>query len=259
MSELVLKDVKVYINGRDLSGEHNNVSLEYKAELLDTTVFGSSFRKRIPGLHDIEFSGQGYTHNSPSTGGMTQHFTNLGTSGVPVSICPSPSSAGVASGSTKGDAYIFNSVEPSVVPMQGSVGEIVQFSMQAQGADGTPLVKAKVLTNKQYSTAVTGYGPVVDLGVPGSTKKLYAVRHIVDSSGKVGGAWKYQGYVVVCASSNFGVAKTTALTFTNSSAIGGEMKSTTITGTTRRWAKAFTSVNVGSSGVFTVAIHAGYK
>ena len=60
MAETILKNVKLYYAGYDLSGDMNSLTLGHTVEMLDKTVFGSSFRRRKAGLRDMEISGGGF-------------------------------------------------------------------------------------------------------------------------------------------------------------------------------------------------------
>jgi hypothetical protein len=48
--QLVLDDVKIYVGAYDLSADHNEMSLNYEAEIKDKTAFGQTARRKLAGL-----------------------------------------------------------------------------------------------------------------------------------------------------------------------------------------------------------------
>ena len=52
MPELVLTDALISIGGNDLSDHFTSVTLEYSADVQESTAFGDEFRTRVGGLKD---------------------------------------------------------------------------------------------------------------------------------------------------------------------------------------------------------------
>ena len=168
MAELVLKNTKIYFKGYDMSGQMNNVSLTINSELLDKTVFGSSFRKRKHGLKSLELTGSGFwdasTGNNmpddilqPEVGSSTEEIMTVNPEG----------SVGSLAVLTKG---IIASYSPG-----GSVGELMGFDFAGQSYGVA--AKGKMVRN----TTISGNGnsTIISLDRSSNTRKLYAAMHVI--------------------------------------------------------------------------------
>jgi len=60
MSTVVLTNAVILYGGSNFSADQNEVTVEYSAEMLDTTVFGDDTRKNTGGLKDATISGTGF-------------------------------------------------------------------------------------------------------------------------------------------------------------------------------------------------------
>lgn len=172
MAELVSKDVKLYVGEYDLSGSHNQASLNYNAEMLETTGFGNDSRKRKAGLTDIEASLQGFFDAGVGTVDAV-YSTNIGVSDVPMAICPTTGAQGER-------AFIFKSVQGDYNPITGSVGEILMFNVSANGSSGWPLVSGTVMETGTFAATADGTG--VELGAVGADEHLYISLHVLSGS-----------------------------------------------------------------------------
>ena len=131
MAETVLKNVKMYYKGYDLSGDMNNVTLANNVDILENTCFGSNSKKRIPGLKDVEITSAGYWNTSGGKPGVSSGlidpvaFNAIGGSSDVVSVIPLGSTIG-------GIAYSAKSVAGEYTP-SGSIGEMFGFNFAAYG------------------------------------------------------------------------------------------------------------------------------
>ena len=175
MGELVLKDAKIYFAGYDLGGDMNDLTLTIDTETLDNTVFGSSFRRRFPGLKNVEVSAGGFWNVSTGAGLGTSEgkidpiaFRNIGGTTEVVTV-----SRGTALGN---EAYFFKGLAGEYSP-GGSIGEMFGYNFTAFGA-GSIAVKGKVLESGDLSTGLTVTSQNIGTGST-AAKKLYASLHIL--------------------------------------------------------------------------------
>jgi len=141
MGELVLKNVRTYYNGRDLTGDINSATLTQAAELLDRTAFGSSGRKRRAGLRDVTVSVAGFWDASTRMVDETIWPKVGSTEGI-MTMLPQGTGLGNVSYATKG-------IVGEYVP-GGNIGELVGFSFAGHGT--YDLVRGKVVRSGWAST-----------------------------------------------------------------------------------------------------------
>jgi len=205
MAERVIKSVKILVNGIQVDARANQVTLDHKAEIQDTTVFNSSGRKRRAGLLDTSLSAGGFVDNG-TTGLDKALYGNLAVSDSVLTV--------VADGTSPRCRTFFTRGVSAEYGVSGNVGEMAAFSLAANG--GQALVRGKVLrcgamtTSPQYSTAVNiSYNGSTILRT--STQGVFAALHIfkVSSSGA-----QLKAKVQSSCSSGF-TAATTALKFTS--------------------------------------------
>jgi len=249
MAEFVLKNAKMYVSKYDLSGNHNQLALSYSADILDKTVFGSSFRRKRAGLMDVSLSAQGYFDASSSKKADYVYWDNLSTGGIPVTISP-------LGGSTGARAFIFESIQGSYNPMAGgSIGDVLPFDVEIQGSSGRPLVQASVLTAKaDKSTTVNS--PAINIGVASSSQKLHGTLHVFSVSATGGGSPSIVVDIITSSSSGFG-SGSTRLTFTTVTGVTAQF-ATTAPSTIQPYARAEYTV-ASSSHTFNICCAAGNR
>src|SRR5215208_6679539 len=169
MAVSVFKDAKLLLGGYDLSGVLNNASLSYSIELLDSTTFGDTAKRRKPGLEDVSANLAGFwdiTKDSPL-------FTNIGAADVLATLTPN---------STAGNpSYFFQSSQSTYSP-GGQVGQLLGFNVATWG--NTQLINGKIFENG-IKTA-TGNGALgFALPAVATGQKLCAGLHVVAVSGTV--------------------------------------------------------------------------
>lgn len=129
MATVIYKNARLYVDGFELSGDVNQVGLDYSAEMLDATVMGDSTRKHKGGLKDVRLTAHGFVQY----GTWLVDSTLFGQSGADdkvVSVYPD----GVTEGSTggAGRGYAFKAVQTSYTK-GGTVGELLAFDVTAEG------------------------------------------------------------------------------------------------------------------------------
>ena len=60
MASIIYTDAKLFIGGFNLSADHNELGLDYAAEMQDITTFGDDTRVRTGGLDTATITGSGF-------------------------------------------------------------------------------------------------------------------------------------------------------------------------------------------------------
>lgn len=176
MAELVLRNVRLLFNGRDMSGDMNSATLNYSNELVDATVFGSSGRKRKAGLLDCGITAAGWWNSAASSNNDVPepvYYTSIGSSDDSVvSVLP------LGTGLTN-VAYMTR-VQAAEFAQTGSVGAMYSFSFNAQG-QGTHLVRGKLTAAGTLSSdnSTTAYATLTTVS---SSQHLYVAAHVLSFS-----------------------------------------------------------------------------
>ena len=128
MAVSVLKNAKILVNGADLTGYTNTVTVGNRQDVLDVTCFGSSNRKRKTGLYDYSVSISGFWDSSggiPTGAGKSTSrkpdpisYGSLTSSGL-VSLVPD--------GSAPGNIAYFGQVYGSEFSIGGTVGDMMGY------------------------------------------------------------------------------------------------------------------------------------
>lgn len=168
-----IKNTKVYLDGFDLSGDLNASALDYGAEMLDATTFGNEARINTAGLYTARMNHEGHWR-AGGTGPDDSIYARLGTANAVVTLAPE-------TGAVAEIAYTFRAVH-SEYSQGGQVGAITPFSVTAEGDDGVPPVRGKILKAAGSVTA-TGTGTAVGVGAATSGQTVYAALHVISASG----------------------------------------------------------------------------
>lgn len=128
MAVLVMTNAKVTIASVDLSGWVRSLTLNYNAEVKETTAMGVGSKQRVAGLIDwsveIEFN-QDYACSAVDD----TIFELIGTSGVAIAIRPTADAVGPTNPEFQGVGVI-----ESYAPLSGSVGDVSTTNLSFQGS-----------------------------------------------------------------------------------------------------------------------------
>ncbi|TXH10899.1 MAG: hypothetical protein E6R03_14880 [Hyphomicrobiaceae bacterium] len=169
---VVLTDCKIFLGGYDLSGHHNQLELNYAAEMLDDTVFGTSgTRSSKPGLKTVEYSGTIFWDESIDG----PIFNRIGATREVLSCAHV--------GNAVGDpAYTVRAVQGTYNPLSGEVGQLLAATLDGHSAN-SPLVRGAVLIPRNPAMTVTGTGTVWQLGAVAAGKRVYGALHVIHAAG----------------------------------------------------------------------------
>ena len=176
MGTFAANNITTWFGGYDMTTDLSQTTMPIEFEALDSTVFGPvgqrTARSRRGGLEDVSSQVAGFWQADnaldetlfDSLGGATQVITHShdGAEGSP--------------------AYFYQARSFSY-QLFGEVGQLVPFSLTAQGAkgNGTPgAVRGAVLKTRASVSATGATGTAFELGAVGSGEHLYAALHVFD-------------------------------------------------------------------------------
>lgn len=128
MAEIVIKNVRCFVNGTDLSDHVKSATLTYSAELQDKTAMGSTFRKRIAGLKDWTATVE-YNNDWAASKVEDIHWDMVGGTTYALALFANSTTAGA--GNVK---YAGPIVLESFTPITGAVGDLATVSITYQGS-----------------------------------------------------------------------------------------------------------------------------
>lgn len=139
MPPLVLTDALILLGQSNITGQTNKVSLEVKIDEQDATTFGSGARVRVAGLKDVTVKASG--------------FADVGDAAAWLSV-GTPTPLTVAAESTAGaPAWICQALTSTLTVLDGAVGDLAQFDLQASGASQWGLLRGTLTLPPQQVTA----------------------------------------------------------------------------------------------------------
>lgn len=127
MATLVLKNATVLVDGLDMSGDCNECTVTYSAEMLDATTFGGNTRKRKGGLTTVNLSLKGFLEFGDGAPDPALFASMGATAIVTVSADSAPSIAGIE------NAFAFKCARASI-NYGGPVGTLLPFTATFEGA-----------------------------------------------------------------------------------------------------------------------------
>ncbi|MEO5366066.1 MAG: hypothetical protein H7831_06875 [Magnetococcus sp. WYHC-3] len=258
MAELILKNVKMYVDGHDLTGDMNEVTLTEKVDILDKTVFGSNSRRRLAGLRDVEFSAGGFWNSSEGNEGTTSHkidpvaFTRMGSSMSAVSILPNGTGLGDVSYTVPG---CLSEYTPG-----GSIGDMFGYTITGYGinalARGKLVMRGIVSTNWGGANTSTGQ----NIGVATTQRKIITGIHVLATSQAASGA-KIGIKIQASTDSAFGGTPKTLYGTTLTTGLSGKSVYLTTKNPTTSYSyvRAKTSQNGTSTKRFKVILTVGHQ
>lgn len=184
MAVFIMTDAKTLIDGFDLSGITNNVTLTHSKELVEGTTFGfaDNTRVRVPGLLNVELTQSGFVDYGTAGEPDQTLFAGVAkTADSVITLAPTSSVTTSPGPENFNPGYSFKALQGSY-NANSAVNEIMGYDLTAQGIDR--LIKGIVTENG--STLRTN---VAETGVPaggynigsGTGKDLYSVLHVTQA------------------------------------------------------------------------------
>lgn len=169
-----LSDAQIFLGPWNVSGLHNQVSVEGTAEMLDSTVFGpGATRINTAGLMSWSVSASGFWESGtePNQLADPNFFNRIGAVECPLTVAPNPDDGGLA---------YFLKVVQADYSIFGAVGELAPFSLSHQ--QSSYMTRGKIALPPTQKL-IAGSGTAIDLGLVSTTENLTAVMHVVQFDG----------------------------------------------------------------------------
>jgi len=161
-----LSNARIWYDGVALGSQANAVQVDHTADALEDTVFTDTARSRIAGLKDSAMQVSGFFNSTEDK----EMFDGI------AAAKPFTVSAGATVGVV---AYLMNSLSTSHGALEGSVGDVLGFSLQGQTTGA--LVRGALGFNGT-STGLED-GTAIQLGAIAATQSLYASFHLTAITG----------------------------------------------------------------------------
>ncbi len=239
MAKFIADDVKFYIGGYDLSGDHNEIALTYDAEIKDSTAMGATARTKMPGLTNAK--GDLMAFYEAGTGEVDTVLAALhGVADSVVTISPDGGDDGEV-------AYTMKGIVANYAP-QGSIGEIFVLKTTLEGSG--ILIRGTIMGTGEKTE--TTNGTARQLGAVTASQKLYASLHVLAGSGTL--------TVTIESDSQEDFAGTpeTQITFTEATGITSEWATPIDGAITDTWYRAVFTIG-GVDPSFTAVVVVGIK
>jgi hypothetical protein len=171
-------DAQIFLGNYNVSGKHNQVSVDYSAEMLDATAFGATTRQFLPGVYEWSVSGQGWWEVgavSPAFGDHT-FFSRIGASETPLTVAPA---------NTDGGTAFFGKVVNPTLNFFGAHGELAPFTLDHQpGTQTGNYLTRGYLGFQPTQRAASANGTYVLLGsTVSASQRLAAILHVIQFTG----------------------------------------------------------------------------
>ncbi len=211
MAKEILKNQRIFLGGYEFTTISNSVKMSFTRETPDATTFGSSAKKRIPGLKDASIGIGGFVDYG-ITGSLLGHDQSLYDGLVSaygdllMSIIPQSPIAG-------GTAFFANA-QYSSLDQLGKVGEVQPFSLAGAGDGGA--YRGKMMVIPTTDITATGSSAVYNDTTAAVGKKIRIALHVTSITGTTPTI-----AFVLNSSAVVGMTSPTVLaTFTSMNAIG---------------------------------------
>jgi hypothetical protein len=168
-----LKNVRVFLDGYDLSGDLNAAAFDEGAAMLDGTHFGDNTRINTPGLLTARVQHEGHWRANGVDAPDDVLFPNFGVANAPTTLCPVTADVGSL-------AFFFRTAQAEY-SLGGPVGELIPFSVAAESDEGLAAVRGKVL-QAPGSVIASGTSTPVQVGAATADQTAYFVLHVLSAS-----------------------------------------------------------------------------
>ena len=128
MATVIYTDAKFFLGGYNLSADHNEIGLDYAAEMLDVTTMGDSTRVNAGGLDTATVNGSG-VWNGGTGNADDALFGLVGEDQKVLTLFPD----GLTEGSTTAKGYAMKSVLANY-NIGNTVGDMLTFDLTAESA-----------------------------------------------------------------------------------------------------------------------------
>jgi hypothetical protein len=252
MSANILKNVRTFVGGCDMTGVSNKLEFSGRADPKNVTTWGdydaatdSIWTSVIGGMKSIAVSAEGFFEAGDTSKPDDALFAGLGAN-TAWSVCPHTAAEGAT-------AYLFKAMQGSY-GWGDSVGEANPWKADAQGS--WPGVRGTVISSPATARTADGNGTSFELGAVPAGSAMYAAVHVLG----VAGTLTPNVTVTLNSDTATGFPSTaTQLTFANTAVRSGEILRTSGAAITDTWWRASWDItdNGGVGESFLILVTAG--
>lgn len=236
----ILRDVRTFAVGADLTGASNKIELSAEVEDKDVTNYASGgWKEVLGGLASAEISGEGQWEAGDPGKVDDASWAQLGGVG--------PWTISANNGAAVGDLAYFTSALRSDYKLFDAVGEVAPWTGTAKSS--WPLVRGQFAHPPGTARTASGTGAGLNLGAVTAGKRLYAALHVLSASGTTPSITAR----VESSADNTFASPTTRLTFAAATAAGGQILRTDGTAITDAWWRIAWSITGTDPSVLFVA------
>lgn len=177
MADSFVQGRKLYVGGRDLSGDWTAMSLKAGREPIDFTRGSDSTRTMKSGLRVVSFEAEGIANIGTDLADEELYGMADTLSDQPIIVAPTTGLAGEP-------AYAFRADIGDYEPYSdgAKVGERLDFRVSARANTGK-VVRGTVAVDSGSARASTFTGAAFQVGAVAATQKLYACLMVLSASG----------------------------------------------------------------------------
>lgn len=171
MSQTILRDQQIFLDGYQIDSLSNSCSIEAKKDVVDVTTFGNSDRVKQSGLFDLTFSVGGFIDYASAVDSFL--WTEISDTDIVISVIPQTPALG-------GIAYLMNAIE-SDIRLLGKVGEAAPFQIGAAG--DSLMTRGTIILLPTTPITTTGTSAVYQNTAAAVGKRLKLAVHVIGITG----------------------------------------------------------------------------
>lgn len=171
MSQTILRDQQIYLDGYQIDSLSNSCSIEGKKDVVDFTTFGNTDRVKGSGLFDFTFAAGGFIDYASVVDAFI--WNEVLSNDMLITVTPQAQVLG-------GVVYLMNAVETDV-KLLGKVGDAAPFQIGAAG--DSVMSKGSIILLPGTPITATGSGVAQQNTAATAGKKLKLALHVIGISG----------------------------------------------------------------------------
>lgn len=177
MADTFVQGRKLYVGGRDLSGDWTAMSLKAGREPIDFTRGADSTRVNKAGLRVVSFEAEGVANLGANLADDVLYTSANSLTDQPIIVAPTTGIEGEPAYAFRADVGDFDPFSEGA-----KIGERLDFRVSARATAGK-LVRGTVMTDAATARTITFNGTARQLGAVSATQKLYACLMVLAASG----------------------------------------------------------------------------
>ena len=174
MSIIALTDARLWLAEHDVTGDANEVGLDWQAETKDRTTFGSNGKRAKTGGIETVTASLKIFADFEAAGSDAALAALNGQNDKPCSF-----GSAAAAGSV---AYITKALHSKRQPIVGKIGDTPLTDAMLEGSSNEGLIRGRIMAAKATVSA-GGSTTGIQLGAVSSTQRVYVLLHVFDITG----------------------------------------------------------------------------